>query len=547
MLKIFFQKNKLLLTLVLIFIISEIIVNPIGNFPLNDDWTYGKSVKTFLQNGIIDIGDFPAMSLFSHLMWGALFTKIFSFSFTVLRFSTLVSALISALVLNKLVFKITGSKLVAFIACLTLLFNPVYFNLSNTFMTDVNFITLLLLSLYFAFDFFETQKTLSFIMVFIVSVFIVLLRQYGAIVPFCFSFACLFLSKKRWIYSGMCVILTIGVIAIFKYYENYLKGVLPEGAAYKFSGNNQITNGELWEKFFNNLKSRYTLVLSYIFIYCFPLIAVFLFSLFRSFNLFISTGVLVLSAFISYFLFRDTNFPQGNVFANTLLGAETFFQTFIPEFHGEMHTYSAGAQKAADIIKYTLSAGTIACLVLMFVRLFMQGSKLLKVDKKIILLLSLFFSYIFMLFITDSYYDRYHLPLIAISLLLFAFAYKPYVASYKLAIMPLLLFVYIAVFGTKDYLELNRKRWEAYYFLKDEVGVDYATINGGFEVNCWNEGEPINAWTGFMCMHPEDYKFIIQYKPEAGFKELRGYQFQRYFPYKKDKIYIFIKHADLPL
>ena len=153
----FFTKNKYFLFLLIIFIICEIIVNPIGEFPLNDDWAYSKSVS-FAINGVYTIGDFGAMTLFTHLLWGTIFTKIFGFSFTVLRFSTLISSLIGLFFLNKLIVKISNNLLLGFFSCLVLLFNPLYFSLTNTYMTDVNFTTLLILSCYCAFVFFDTKK-----------------------------------------------------------------------------------------------------------------------------------------------------------------------------------------------------------------------------------------------------------------------------------------------------------------------------------------------------------------------------------------------------
>ncbi len=104
--KIFFITHKYVLLLVAVFILSEIIVNPLGNFPLNDDWSYFKSVNILQNEGKYNIVDWGAMTLFTHLIWGFLFTKIFGFSFVVLRFSTIVSSLIGILVLNKLVVSI---------------------------------------------------------------------------------------------------------------------------------------------------------------------------------------------------------------------------------------------------------------------------------------------------------------------------------------------------------------------------------------------------------------------------------------------------------
>ncbi len=97
--KIFFITHKYVLLFVTVFILSEIIVNPSGNFPLNDDWSYSKSVNILHNEGKYNIGDWGAMTLFTNLIWGFLFTKIFGFS-------TIVSSLIGILVLNKLVVSI---------------------------------------------------------------------------------------------------------------------------------------------------------------------------------------------------------------------------------------------------------------------------------------------------------------------------------------------------------------------------------------------------------------------------------------------------------
>src|ERR1041384_3492324 len=79
--------------LVFLFAICETFVMPLGNFPLNDDWSYANSVKILSENGRIDIGAWPSMTLLTHIVYGYLFTSLFGFSFSVLRLSTLLSAL----------------------------------------------------------------------------------------------------------------------------------------------------------------------------------------------------------------------------------------------------------------------------------------------------------------------------------------------------------------------------------------------------------------------------------------------------------------------
>ncbi|MBL7930806.1 MAG: glycosyltransferase family 39 protein, partial [Bacteroidia bacterium] len=169
-----------------VYLLCEIIVYPLGEFPLNDDWAYTKALNTFTTRHEINIGTWPAMTLLSQILWGSVFTEIFGFSFFALRFSTLVSSFIGLVFLYKTLHQLTGERKLSFLGSTALLFNPLYFNLSNTFMTDVNFNTLMLIGIYSCFDYFRFQKNSALIWISVVSILLVLLRQYGILLPFCF-------------------------------------------------------------------------------------------------------------------------------------------------------------------------------------------------------------------------------------------------------------------------------------------------------------------------------------------------------------------------
>jgi hypothetical protein len=109
--------------------------------------------------------------------------------------------------------------------------------------------------------------------------------------------------------------------------------------------------------------------------------------------------------------------------------------------------------------------------------------------------------------------------------------------SYILASVIVVCFLYVSVFGTKDYFSLNRQRWEAYRYLKGK-GIPNSKINGGFEIDCWNEGE-LSWWSNFTELKGRDY--LIQFTPAPNFIPVKEFGFQRYFPYKKDKLYIFVR------
>src|SRR5688572_29769017 len=126
--KAFFERNSYLLLLLLVYLVCELFVRPGGEFPLNDDWSYTKSVLILQQHGKIDIGDWPAMSLFTHIIWGYCFTGVFGFSFFVLRLSTMLSAMVGICLLGGLLKELSGSRVAALLGALTLLFNPFFFN-----------------------------------------------------------------------------------------------------------------------------------------------------------------------------------------------------------------------------------------------------------------------------------------------------------------------------------------------------------------------------------------------------------------------------------
>lgn len=222
--------------LFLIMLIAECVVWPQGEFPLNDDWSYTWSAKWLYMHGDIRIGDWPAMTLWSHLVWGLLFLKVFGFSFFILRFSMMVAAFISLRLLLKIIGKRSDMHS-GLAAAITLLSCPIFFNLANTYMTDISFIMFAIAAVYAASRFFEEGQTLHFILVFIFSILLTLVRQYGVVLPIAFTFACMFRRIPTRFSAVLFGVIGIGItIAILKFYESYLKTTLNDHSAYRFTG-----------------------------------------------------------------------------------------------------------------------------------------------------------------------------------------------------------------------------------------------------------------------------------------------------------------------
>jgi hypothetical protein len=133
------------------------------------------------------------------------------------------------------------------------------------------------------------------------------------------------------------------------------------------------------------------------------------------------------------------------------------------------------------------------------------------------------------------------IPVFTLIIILFSYSAVGKLNLIPLALLPLAFWAYVSVFGTKDYLELNRKRWEAYHDLREHKIATRDEINGGFEVNCWYDGEGI-GWKDIMDL--SKFKYLIQFNNVDGFKKLKVYPFQRYLPYKKDSVVVFEKFTN---
>lgn len=540
-LKNVFRQEPKLWILIALFVGAECMVNPLRDFPLNDDWSYAKSVLIYQFDDKLTIGDWPAMTLFTHILWGSLFTGSLGFSFWALRFSTLVSSLIGLLVLQSLIRRISGNSLVALMGALILLFNPIYFNLSNTFMTDVNFTTLLLLDVYLIHSFFESKKHRLLFWIFLVSVLLVLLRQFGLILPLAFFLSCLFIPERRLKYSAMAFMLFLLVLFALKYYEAYLQRILPGYAMYKFSEGIDPLSQTFLERSMENFKARYKILLVLIMCFTAPYTMVFLPAQLRRLGLWKSLMLLLLVMAGSWWIFGQEPFPFKNIFSNMSVGPEAYYQN---TQHYMQHSYSESFTEWMNVVKVLLAGFFLTGLICFLWPGHATKRGLRGVNPFAVFMVLLMLMYTAELFITESFFDRYALPLLPLVLILtalYGLRDAPKLAP-ALVVLPFLF--YVAVYGTKDYFTLQEKTWEAYEYLRRDKGIAPDRINAGFEISCWNEGQ-ITWWTDYLSLEPYDY--LIQFKPEPGFTPLKSFEFRRFFPPKHDKINIFARDSILDL
>lgn len=119
----------------------------LGEFALNDDWIFARAVQDFsLETFRLD--SFIVPVFMGQLLYARGLVSLFGFSLTLLHVSTLIVALVGIVALYRLLLWRVGVG-VAVIGSLGLFFQPLFYNLSFSFMTDVPALSLVMVSLLF--------------------------------------------------------------------------------------------------------------------------------------------------------------------------------------------------------------------------------------------------------------------------------------------------------------------------------------------------------------------------------------------------------------
>ena len=175
--------DKNIALIVAIYIVLVLVINPIGEFPLNDDWSYSKTAFTLHETGKMDSVGRSGTTLIFHVFWGNIFLNIFGPTFTALRISTIILSLLGAVAFYLIIVELRFDKFLSLLASLLFIFNPIYLNLTFTYMTDIPFLTFLLLGLLFYIRGFSRNSNISLLLGSIFSILSFLIRQISLILP----------------------------------------------------------------------------------------------------------------------------------------------------------------------------------------------------------------------------------------------------------------------------------------------------------------------------------------------------------------------------
>jgi hypothetical protein len=530
-------------------LILMLIVNPIGNFPLNDDWAYAKNVFYLSEHGVLRFSDWPAMTLISQMLWGAAFCKVFGFSFTVLRFSVLLLGLAGLNLMYTLLKKLTDNQLLALFSSLVFFLNPLYFSLSYTFMTDVPFLVSILAALLFYVNYFYNDDKISYLLLAIFfSMLATFIRQTGLILPLT-VLAGHFLLNRRFTrqFAWHFVSLILMSAMLYAYIEwlkasGNLSGSFSTGSELLKQGN----PGDFLKKIF----LRSGILLLYIGLFLLPFLLLIFKSWWKTLTLLQRQILLPLAVLLTLPVFAAwDHVPVSNLLSRYGLAPRLLkdaywgmnLRPFLPDF-GFFVLKIAGTIGSFLIIFYLL------CNVAKFPWKNSSDQDLNHPDfgrinqiKLRFISLVMICAYWLFLMLGNYFFDRYYLFFLPFFILLFIpVHFKSSALLNGLAIVVLAIYGFFSVAGTHDYLDFNRARWQALNKLLAS-GISPAEIDGGFEFNGWYQTHARNPDTDFgkSWWFVKDDRYLIASGDFCGFQKKEKYYFPSYLSFSRDSVFIY--------
>src|SRR5215469_17870502 len=128
--------------------LCALVIWPVVELGVNDEWSYVKTVQILAQTGHIVYNGWSAAILGWQLYLGALFVKLFGFSFTTIRLSMLVVSIATAFLSHRVMVLCGINDWNATAGTLALVLSPLFLPLGMTFMTDVPGFFCIVLCLY---------------------------------------------------------------------------------------------------------------------------------------------------------------------------------------------------------------------------------------------------------------------------------------------------------------------------------------------------------------------------------------------------------------
>jgi 4-amino-4-deoxy-L-arabinose transferase-like glycosyltransferase len=517
-----------------IWLLAILLVNPIGDFPLNDDFSYARSTMNLSEAGVLRYDPWLSMTLLAQVLWGAAFCNLFGFSFTVLRCSTLLLGWVSVLAGYQLVRELGQGRQVAFLLAAMLAFNPLFFSLSFTYMTDVPYFAFTLISVLYYIRFFKEDDLKWMLLGSCFAMAAVFVRQLGLLLPVAFSVACLYkygLQPKKLLTTFGPL---VGIVALFSLYSNWLAASqgLPEGY-----GSFQRLLGQMGKHFWSGIPLRLGVISVYLGGFLLAFAVLFFPSLRNRFSVKNNwpalLGVLTAAAMG---VLAWPRLPWANVLYNLGLGPKLLKDGY----------FFINVQPIAPqwVVNALIFIGLCAAMVAVF--LLMENAKQRWIHggaNRSIAIFSITCALLYggFLMLDVHCFDRYFIVLLPflLPLLLPEGQQNPSQKRRWAATAALLPMAIFSITATHDYMAWNRARWQALDFLTKEKNITPDRIDGGFEFNGWHrptqqkeQNGPKSDWWVV------DDEYVVTFGNMDGYKKMSSFPYTRWLPPGVDSVFV---------
>lgn len=518
-------------------LLAALVARPFGDFPLNDDWSFGRTVLRLLREGTFRPEGWTSMPLLVHSLWGAALCQVFGFSFRALHLGAVLVGGAGLLAVRRLCRAAEGEEGLAVLLAASLGACPIYFNLSCTYMTDVPFVAIVCLAAAYGLESLRTGRDRPLLVFATLSVLATLVRQVGLCAGAAFALAQLLrrpFSLRRSLLGAVPLALSVlSLVALRGWLVR--AGHLPD----LYDQNLADLRSSLAQPLVVLLgrgADRIALSLGYIGAFLLPLLLVtegrrraapaFSFPVRWSAGLLaVGWAVLRLRPSSGFFPFCP------NVVWNLGVGPPTLSDAYILGLRGAP---AAPPWLATMLPAVMLAGGTLLAVRLAGVLVAeVADGTLLRGEGTLVFLGSLVAASVVPLLPGTIFMDRYLLPAVPfVGVLLGATCRlrRPYPPARVVAAAAVwLLLATLGVGGTRDYYAWNEARWRALGDLERE-GVPPTAIDGGFEYNGWTCYRSDWDLTRQKPWWIHDDRYRIAFGPVDGFREFRRYGFDRWLP-----------------
>src|SRR5690606_11642813 len=145
----FVKKHREMLIITLVYLLCIMYLLPLRDVGFDDDFAYIKTVENYARTNQLRLLDWPAVTMVLQAIWGQFFYNAFGYSIKSLHFASLSILYFGLVYFYYLLRELGIDAKKSLVATLALLAFPFTLQYSFSFMSDVYYISLSIITIYY--------------------------------------------------------------------------------------------------------------------------------------------------------------------------------------------------------------------------------------------------------------------------------------------------------------------------------------------------------------------------------------------------------------